>query len=254
LPRLRLYLEFERILSENELEVARQLVKRRGEREPLQHILGSASFCGLELKVTKDVLIPRPETEVLAERSWLFLQDQARSKPGGVSALDFGTGSGCLAIALACHVPAAHVIAVDASRPALEIARENAARHQVLSRIEFLEVTRLPELPGTPQFDLIVSNPPYVPTEEIEHLMPEVRDHDPRLALDGGRDGMDYFRLLAVEAPSLLAPGGKLMCEFGDGQAKSVAQLFSTEGWKAETIEGDLSGRPRVLVVSRAGS
>jgi release factor glutamine methyltransferase len=249
MPRMQLYLNFERMLSAAELEQARAMIKRRGEREPLQHILGTACFCGFELKVNRHVLIPRPETELLAERAWCFAVELA-SAGASPEVLDFGTGSGCLAIALAVHCPAAIVHAVDVSNEALAVARENAERNQVLDKISFHEGNGFSALDEDLAFNVIVTNPPYIPTAEIGTLEPEVRDFDPRAALDGGEDGLDFFRLLAREAPLRLRPGGKLFAEFGDGQAESLRALFNAQGWMVEAIENDLTSRPRMLIAS----
>ena len=244
LPRMRLYLNFERALTPAELDGIRELVKRRGRREPLQHIVGSTSFCGLEMAVDRRGLVPRPETEILAELGWQFLLESALQRapeqPEGwtPTAFDLGTGSGCLAIALAVKCPAARVWAGDISPEALELAKQNAERNGVSERIQFLpgdgfsalvnrwgERPREPEentkaadgSPGVsphqaePQFDLIISNPPYIPSAEIAALQPEVRDHDPRGALDGGPDGLDFFRRLAAEAGEFLKSGGRVM-------------------------------------------
>jgi release factor glutamine methyltransferase len=255
LPRLQLYLNFERVLSESELETLRSLVKRRGQREPLQHILGSVSFCGLELEVSAAALIPRPETELLAERAWTFLNLHAGNGtgkvPADVRALDFGTGSGCLAIALAVKCPPARLVALDVSTAALSLARANAERHQVAHRLQFLESQGFSQLPAGASFDLIVSNPPYIPSGELAGLEPEVRDHDPRLALDGGADGLDFYRRLAVEAGAYLRPAGRLMLEFGDGQMEALTQLFVSAGWTIDSAHNDYSGRARNLVLRR---
>jgi len=258
MPRMQLYLKFQRPLASEEENLLRDLVKRRGAREPLQHLTGSVSFCGLELEVTSDVLIPRPETEILAEEGWRFLNEQltqntnsdTTSIPSG-TALDFGTGSGCLAIALAVRCPGARVVALDISAKALVIARRNALHHAVLDRIDFLPGDGLSALPGNIRFDLIVTNPPYIPTGEIEHLEPEVRDHDPRSALDGGSDGLLFYRQIAAEAGAVLRPGGKLMSEFGDGQEAAVAELFQHQNWIVERIVNDYTPRPRILIARR---
>ena len=258
MPRMQLYLNFQRPLNSGEEDLLRDLVKRRGGREPLQHLTGSVSFCGLELEVTSDVLIPRPETEILAEESWRFLNEQLKIKSNNNSAsnapataLDFGTGSGCLAITLAVHCKGARVVALDISARALEVARRNALHHAVLSRMDFLPGDGLSALPKGVNFDLIVANPPYIPTGEIEHLEPEVRDHDPRSALDGGADGLLFYRQLAAEAGALLKPGGKLMSEFGDGQEAAVAHLFQQQNWIVERIVKDYTQRPRILIARR---
>ena len=264
LPRMQLYLNFERVLAPAEQDASRQFVIRRGEREPLQHILGSACFCGLELTVNKQVLIPRPETELLAERGWKFLNHQLKatvvqfaSEPGSgpqapePSALDFGTGSGCLAIALAVNCPGALITAVDLSPAALEIAKANSFRHGVADRILFLPGNGFAPLPGQLRFDLILSNPPYIPTAELDTLQPEVRDFDPRMALDGGPDGLKFHRQLALESGEWLKPGGKLMLEFGDGQERAVAELFERENWIVEEIVPDYTQRPRLLLARK---
>ena len=245
LPRLKLYLNFERTLSESEVETLRAMVKRRGEREPLQHILGTASFCGLEIAVNRHVLVPRPETEVLAERAWQFLNSLGRP----ATALDFGTGSGCIAVAVTANSREARVLALDASLEALEVARLNVARHQLDSRIEFIESRGFEKVPSDVRADLLISNPPYIPTAEIPTLQPEVRDYDPHLALDGGKDGLDFYRYLAARAPSFLAPDARVMLEFGDGQESAMPQIFAAP-WKIHVIEKDYSGRPRFLILS----
>ncbi len=247
IPRLNLYLNFERSLSKAEADLVRQMVKRRGSREPLQHILGSTSFCGLEMRVTPAVLVPRPETELLAERAWLFLNGRQAGGPGPVSVLDFGTGSGCLAIAIAVKAPTARVCALDISAAALEVASQNAAAHRVSDRIGFVQGDGFAALPAGSLFDMIVSNPPYIPAREIETLQPEVRDHDPRLALDGGDDGLDYYRRFAAQAGPFLRSDGRLMVEIGDGQETSIRELFGNHGWSIEAVQSDYTGRPRIL-------
>jgi len=250
LPRMRLYLEFERVLSGAELEVLRALIQRRGGREPLQHLLGSVSFCGVEIETTRAALIPRPETEQLAELAWNHV---ARECPGAASLVDFGTGTGCLAIAIALHAPAASVHALDISGDALALARRNAARHQLDLRIAFHLGDGLEALPAATRVEVIVANPPYIPTADIDALEPEVRDHDPRLALDGGADGLDCFRALARLAPGFLNPGGAFIAEFGDGQAVALRGLFSRAPWRVDRVARDLSGRERFLIARVAG-
>lgn len=248
MPRLKLYLNFERVLNEEELNQVREMVKRRATREPLQHITGSTSFCGLEMKCSRSALVPRPETELLAERAWQFLST-LNSQP--TTAFDLGTGTGCIAIAIAKKSPGTMVHAVDASEEALLLARENAALNGVAERISFHQGDAFAALPTTSSFDLIVSNPPYIAAEEIATLQPEVRDFDPRLALDGGADGLDFYRRLAGEAAAFLKPHGKLMLEFGDGQETALAKLFFDEKWIVEEIIADYSSRPRILIARR---
>ena len=256
MPRMQLYLNFERQLTSSEQEILRELVRRRGAREPLQHITGSMSFCGLEVEVNRDVLIPRPETELLAELGWSFLGELLKRDACGDNsealpmrrALDFGTGSGALAIALAAHCPAARVTALDISTKALSMAQKNAARHSVDNRVEFVAGDGLSALPGGGKFDLIVANPPYIPSAEIEQLEPEVRDYDPRNALDGGPDGLKFYREFALQAGPWLRSEGKFMTEFGDGQEAGVAELFEQQNWIVERVVKDYTQRPRILI------
>jgi release factor glutamine methyltransferase len=278
-PRMRLYLDFERAVGEPEVATLRELVRRRGQREPLQHILGSACFCGLDLAVDARVLIPRPETEMLAEFGWQQLQALAGEKeamvlregpaagaaagqlssqrrsaetpPGPPVALDFGTGSGCIAISLAVNCPAARVVALDISEDALALARQNAARHEVGGRIQFFAGDGFTALPAGARFDVIVANPPYIPGGAIAGLEPEVRDHDPRGALDGGADGLDYFRRLAGEAGAFLETDGRVFLEFGDGQADAVRRIFEEQKWIVESVRPDYNRRLRFLTVRR---
>ena len=248
LPRMKLYLNFERVLAEAELEKLREFVKRRANREPLQHIIGTTNFCGLEFIVNRHVLIPRPETEILAERAWKFLENCAPEKSASPAALDFGTGSGCLAVMLAKKCSAAKIHALDISAEAIAVARENAKRHEVVAQIEFHQGNGFAALPENLKFDLIVSNPPYIATEEIATLEPEVRDHDPKLALDGGADGLEFYRMLAEKSSERLAPKGRLMLEFGEGQAESIKKILEEQKWIVEAIERDYTQRERFLI------
>jgi release factor glutamine methyltransferase len=246
MPRMKLYLNFERALTEPETGALREFVKRRGQREPLQHITGSTSFCGFEITVDRRALVPRPETEILAELGWMFLSGLNPDQ----TALDLGTGTGCIAIALAAKCPEARITATDASVDALALAKENAEKNNVAARVEFLHGNGFSALPAAAQFDLMICNPPYIPTAEIQTLQPEVRDFDPRQALDGGADGLDFYRMLAGEARQLLKPGGKVMVEFGDGQAPAIRKLFENENWIVEAIKDDYSQRARILIAT----
>jgi len=245
MPRMKLYLNFERALTPAETDALRELVKRRGRREPLQHITGSTSFCGLEIAVNLHVLIPRPETEILAELGWQFLATLNAQPP---TALDFGTGSGCIAIALAAKCPSVKIVATDISADALGLATQNAAQNNVAKKIRFLQSDNFAALPGDMRFDLIVSNPPYIPSAEIATLQPEVRDFDPHGALDGGADGLDFYRLFAAKAESFLKPDGKIMLEFGDGQAGAIRKIFENEKQVVEAVKDDYSQRARILI------
>ena len=244
MDRVGLYVNFEKPLSDQELTAYRAMVARRGKREPLQHILGTQEFCGLEFEVTPDVLIPRHDTETL-------VNEALSRQPAARQVLDIGTGSGCIAISLACHLPGASVTATDISPAALEVARGNARRHN--ADVEFLAGSLFQPVVGR-RFDLIVSNPPYIPSADIEGLEPEVRDHDPRTALDGGGDGLDIYRSLIPAATEHLNPGGWLLVEVGIGQAQAVAQLFRlADGYEEPVVVMDSGGIERVVGARRKG-
>jgi release factor glutamine methyltransferase len=258
MQRMKLYLNFDRALSPVEIDSLRELVKRRGQREPLQHIVGSTSFCGFEIAVNRHVLVPRPETELLAEAGWQFLLAAPKQSEGGSTinaqpstALDFGTGSGCIAIALAAKCPNARIVATDISADALALAKENAAKNNVAERIEFLQGDGFATLTAKTQFDLLISNPPYIPSAEIATLETEVKDFDPRAALDGGTDGLDFYRKLAIEAKTFLKSDGKIMLEFGDGQAEAIKSIFENKKWIVEAVQEDYSQRARILIAHK---
>jgi release factor glutamine methyltransferase len=242
LDRVGLYLNFDKPLNSVELAAYRSMVTRRARREPLQHILGTQEFCGLEFQVSPEALIPRPDTETLVSEALARV-------PGALSVLDVGTGSGCIAVALAKQLPGATVTAIDISTAALEVARRNAAHNGV--DIEFLHGSLLTPVAGR-RFDLIVSNPPYIPSADIEQLEPEVRDNDPRCALDGGVDGLDIYRALIPAAVRCLNPGGWLLVEVGVGQAGAVTELFRTVAEYGEVITArDPGDIERVVGASR---
>lgn len=242
LDRVGLYLNFEKPLNDEELSSYRSMVTRRARREPLQHILGTQEFCGLDFEVTPDVLIPRHDTETLV--------DEAVSRmPDAHSLLDIGTGSGCIAVALARQLPEAAVTATDISKAALDVAKRNAERHSVF--IEFLHGSLFIQLEGR-HFDLIVSNPPYIPTGDISTLEPEVRDFDPRDALDGGADGLNFYRSIIPAAVDYLNPGGWLLVEVGIGQTEDVSRFFQeADGYADPFTALDPGGIKRVVGAQR---
>ncbi len=224
-----------------------QLLTQRAQRIPLQHLVGTVDFCGLELAVNRQVLVPRPETELLAEAAWSVAA--AMEAP---AVLDLGTGSGCLAIAVAVHAPDSAVHAVDISPQALQVARANAERHGLGARVQFYEaeLQHAPPLPGL--MDVIVSNPPYIPSAEIATLAVEVRDHDPHVALDGGEDGLVCYRHIAEEYLSRLQPHGRMLLEVGDGQAPEVSEILEQRGGRVLEVVPDLNNIERIVVASPA--
>jgi release factor glutamine methyltransferase len=240
LKRMELYLQFDRPLTESERAPLRDLVKRRGAREPLQHVLGTAEFHGRTFACDKRALVPRPETEQLVE----LALEVAKDKPAA-TILDIGTGSGVIALTIALELPSATLHATDLSPDALALAAENAARHALTDRIVFHQADLLP--PDDARFDLIIANLPYIPAEEIASLSPEVR-HDPASALDGGADGLDLIRRLIETAPDRLAPGGALLLEIGLGQADAVNTLLSARKFRDISVRPDYQNIPRFAV------
>lgn len=239
LDRVGLYLNYDRPLTDTELDRFRDSVKRRAGHEPVQYILGSSEFWSLRLQIDRQVLIPRADTEVLVEEVLALMPNRP------LRLLDVGTGSGAIAIALAHERPGWLITAVDISPAALNVARTNSALHNLTERIDFLEGD-LAELPPGP-FEMVVSNPPYIPSGDLDALMPEVRDHEPRLALDGGPDGLAAYRMLTGQAGRILAPGGWLAVEVGIGQAETVTEMFLAAGLEQVSQRDDYGGRPRVV-------
>lgn len=237
LDRVGLYLNFDKPLSDAELATFRQMVARRAKREPLQHILGTQEFMGLEFKVSPAVLIPRHDTETL-------VQEALRVAPQAAAVLDIGSGSGCVAVALAKKLPGAAVISVDISADALELAAQNAALNGV--QVDFRHGSLFEPVQGE-SFDLIVSNPPYIPTADLAGLEPEVRDFEPGTALDGGVDGLDFYRQIVAQAPAHLSPQGWLLVEIGIGQDGQVKELFASAGFSAIFTAKDPGGIERVV-------
>jgi release factor glutamine methyltransferase len=240
LKRMELYLQFDRALTESERAPLRDLVKRRGAREPLQHVLGTAEFHGRAFTCDQRALVPRPETEQLVELALEILHPHPAP-----TLLDIGTGSSVIALTLALELPSATVHATDLWPDALALAAENAARHALTDRIVFHQADLLP--PGGTKFDLIIANLPYIPADEIPSLSPEVR-HDPVTALDGGSDGLDLIRRLIGTAPDHLAPAGALLLEIGAGQAQTVGGLLSARKFRDISVRPDYQNIPRFAV------
>jgi len=245
LDRVGLYVNYDRPLEAPELTAYRRLVGRRARREPVAYILGRSEFWSLPLLVRPDVLIPRPDTEVLVEEALQKVGDESRI-------LDVGTGSGAIAIALAHELPKAQLVAIDLSEAALVVAQENAHTNGVVERISFQQ-GNLQRLPVGP-FELIVANPPYIPQGDLAALQPEVRDYEPQLALAGGKDGLDCYRALALQAGQCLVAGGWMLLEVGIGQAEAVQQLLITAGLVEVFCRNDYAGVARVVGGRRAVS
>jgi release factor glutamine methyltransferase len=240
-------------LSAEHLEQLCTLTARRAAHEPLQHLTGEQEFFGLNLRVTANTLIPRPETERLVESviDWIA-NSPADSR--ALKILDVGTGTGAIVLALAQHLPTAYLTAVDLSPAALAVARENATRHHLDQRIRFVESDLLAafsgKTPGEP-FDIIVSNPPYVSLADAPALAPEVRDHEPHLALFAGNDGLEIYRRLIPQAHAALVPGGLLALEIGFGQSNAIRALLDPNLWHNIRILSDYAAIPRVVLAER---
>jgi release factor glutamine methyltransferase len=269
IDRVGLYTQYERILSEEEVNNFFGLVERRNKREPLQYILGNTEFFGLEFVVTPDVLIPRPETEILVEKALNRVKSyelgvmsknkknsKLRTPDSELKILDLCTGSGCIAVTLAKEIEGVKVYGVDISAKALRVAKENARRHEVEERIRFIQgnlfesftihCSRITDHGF--RFDLIVSNPPYIPSSEINFLQEEVKDYEPREALDGGNNGLSYLKRIIKEAPDYLKSGGSLLLEIGYKQKERVFEIAEErEIYQTPVIINDFAGIERVV-------
>ncbi len=236
-----------RILTAPERAAIEKLAQRRLAREPVARILGWKEFWGLKFQLSPDTLVPRPETEIVVEAALTVLAD-AGAKTLAPRIADLGTGSGALLLALLSEMPAAHGIGTDLSPGALATARDNAARLGLAARAEFIACDYARALTG--QFDCIVANPPYVATGDIAALAPEVREHDPLAALDGGADGLDGYRAIARDTRRLLGPQGVLVVELGAGQSEAVAAIMAAKRLACDRpARCDLAGIPRALIL-----
>jgi release factor glutamine methyltransferase len=239
-------------LSHPQLAAVEEAVSRLEAGEPLPYILGHWEFFGLDFEITHDVLIPRPETELLVEQAILWLQSRPVTALSALRAADVGTGSGCIAVSLAKHIPDLRVLATDLSLPALEVAHRNALQHRVDDRVDFVQCDLLPPhpspLPTESHFDVICANLPYIPAETLEHL--PVFGHEPTLALNGGSDGLDPIRHLLKIAPEWLAPNGLILLEIEAGQGMAAVSL-AYDSFDSATINlrRDLAGRERLVAI-----
>jgi release factor glutamine methyltransferase len=245
LARMRLYMEFERPVTDPELALIRERVRRRGRREPLQYVLGFAEFYGLRLKVDARALIPRPETELLVETL------VARVPAPPVRVLDLGTGSGAIALALAKAFPDATVTAVDASAPALELAAENALSSGFSGRVQFLKGSWFGALPPGEAYDVIVSNPPYLSEAEVAEAAPEVREYEPASALASGSDGFADLAHIIAGSVRCLGVGGLVVLETGIGHHEQAALAAKAAGFSRTESVKDLTGRDRIFLAWR---
>ena len=241
--RLELYLSFDRPLNDLETKLYRELIRRRGTAEPLQYILGSVEFYGLEFKVTPDVLIPRPETEILVEK----IIDSV-DKSLGIKILDVGTGSGNIAISLAKNLSNSLVTGIDISPGALKIAEENSKKNNTEENVKFKcgDILNNNSITGE-KYDIIVSNPPYVSVKDYPELRPELTVYEPRIALTDENDGLDFYRVICGRSKEILNKNGKIFFEIGQGQAGSITGILEKNNFCAIKIFKDYSNIERVI-------
>ena len=241
--RIQLYTQFDEPLTDAVRGLMRELVQRRTKAEPVAYLVGVREFFSLSFRVTRDVLIPRPDTETLV----MAILDGVKGKPSP-SVLDLCTGSGCVAVAVAKNGPTAQITATDISPAAIEIARENVARHSLSDRVTVIESDLFAKIVPGSTFDVIAGNPPYVPSGEIAKLDASVAHHEPHLALDGGADGLSVLRKIMHAAPQFAAPNAHFFMEFSPEQADAVTSMFVEHGGYSDvTIQKDLAHRPRIL-------
>ncbi len=255
--RIQLYTHYDEELTEEVRASMRDLVQRRARQEPVAYLVGEREFFSLPFHVNADVLIPRPDSETLIVEAISCLKPTPADDTASVASrawriVDLCTGSGCLAITLARQLPTSQLIATDLSDKALAVARQNLARHSLADRVELRQGSLLQPLQNEPPFDLIISNPPYIPSSDIETLEEDVRRHEPRLALDGGADGMDLLRPLITEGPKHLLPGGWMLLEFTSEQAPALMNCAQAQpDWSLVQVVKDLSQLPRVLKLQK---
>jgi release factor glutamine methyltransferase len=245
--RVRLYMDMPRPLEQSELDAVRALVIRRRKREPVAYIVGRKEFYRHELEVTPDVLVPRPETELLVDRARELLPAEASG------ALDLCTGSGAVAIALALERPELRVDATDVSEAALAVAARNVERHALQARVALHHGDLFEPLPAGARYPVITANPPYVAEADWPGLAPELRLHEPAVALLAGAEGLDVLRRICEDAPDFLEPGGALLLEVGQGQARAVGELLAQQGsFEPAVSHKDLAGIARIVEAKRA--
>lgn len=242
--RMDLYLSYDRPLKKNEIDLYRELLLRRSKFEPLQYIVGRIEFYGIDLEVNNSVLIPRPETELLVEE---ILSSYSHSIQ--LRILDIGCGSGNISIALAKHLPNSKLDAIDISNSAIELAKRNAQINSVANQIQFICKDAFSSFDYSAfQYDIVVSNPPYVPLKDFDELEPELKLFEPKIALTDGKDGLTFYRRISEVSSKILKPLGKLFLEIGYGQSDDVRKILLANGFKSVNVKKDYSGIERIII------
>lgn len=239
--RIQLYVQYEKPLTDKELSDLKLMISKRVQREPLQYIIGKTEFYGLPFFVNASVLIPRPETEILVQKTIHYVQ--TLSEKSNLSIIDIGTGSGCIAICLAKHLMRNRIVGIDISESALKVARQNATKNEV--NVEFIRRDIFNELKVKQPFDIIISNPPYISSEDMQELEPELLDYEPKIALTDSSDGFEFYRRYVKIFKDILSIGGSFFLEFGFGQSDKILELFTCD--YECIIHNDLSGIPRII-------
>lgn len=245
--RIQLYTNFDKLLTKEELATFRSLYERRLILEPVQYIIGSTNFMGVQLRVDSRALIPRPETETLVEQAMMLCKERDEEKL--ISIIELGTGSGNIAISLAKYVKNVRVTTIDNSKEALDVARENAIRHQIESAIDFHMIDMFEPVDQLllKRFDMLISNPPYISSEDWDTLSTEIKRYEPRCALTDSKDGFECHKRIIELAPFLLRNSGWVLVEVGYGQAKTVAKMMERAGFSSISVVQDLQGIQRVV-------
>lgn len=246
--RIQLYTAYDEILPDAARQKMRDLVKRRVNAEPVAYLVGTKEFYSLAFEVNRDVLIPRPDTELLVMETLRLVKEIAAP-----TILELGVGSGCISTAIAVNSKTARLVGIEISPPTMAVAQRNLERHKVADRVELRCGDLLGPVKKGELFDVLVTNPPYIPTAEIQTLAPNVRNHEPHRALDGGADGLDIIRRIAAEAPAFVKPGGWVLIEFSPEQADVVLAIFQQPGsaFEQAAIVSDLAPLPRMLRARR---
>lgn len=244
--RLYIMLNLEEDIDESKVEIIKTMIDKRKDSYPLQYILGEREFWGMDFKVSEGVLIPRQDTEILIEETLKKLKDNKHKS--NLKGFEIGVGSGIISITLLKEIETLTMIGVDINDKAIELTKANALKHEVSDRLCILNSNLFEKINKENQFDFIISNPPYIETKVIDSLKEDIKKHEPKLALDGGEDGLDFYRAIIEQSKSYISPEGFIAFEIGYNQAEAVKKIFVENGYPNVTIAKDLAGFDRVVI------